>query len=128
MYDNNTVVYCANMVQNYTYLSKEKGGWVRLKTQLSWFCILLPIVTTCFGLARPFSGHNVVHKGLVLYFIADCDYMFRPLSAIFRSHCRTLRPEDGRARPKHVVTIVNKIQNQDSCVFRRTPPTFFLFT
>jgi hypothetical protein len=33
-----------------------------------------------------------------------------------------LRPEDGRARPKHVVTIGNKIQNQDSCVFRRTPP------
>jgi hypothetical protein len=41
--------------------------------------------------------------------------------------CRTLRPEDGRARPKHVVTIGNKIQNQDSCVFRRTPtPSFDL--
>jgi hypothetical protein len=42
--------------------SKEGGG-VRLKTQLSWFCILLQIVTTCFGLARPSSGRNVVHKG-----------------------------------------------------------------
>jgi hypothetical protein len=41
--------------------SKEGGG-VRLKTQLSWFYILLPIVTTCFGLARPSSGRNVVHK------------------------------------------------------------------
>jgi hypothetical protein len=37
----------------------------------------------------------------------------------------TLHPEDDRARPKHVVTIGNKIQNQDSCVFRGTPPPSF---
>jgi hypothetical protein len=42
--------------------SKEGGG-VRLKHNCLWFCILLPIVTTCFGLARPSSGRNVVHKG-----------------------------------------------------------------
>jgi hypothetical protein len=37
----------------------------------------------------------------------------------------TVRPEDGQARPKHVVTFDNKIQNQDSCVFRQTPlPSF----
>jgi hypothetical protein len=47
--------------QNTITESKKVGG-VRLKTQLSWFCILLPIVTTCFGLARPSSGRNVVHK------------------------------------------------------------------
>jgi hypothetical protein len=44
---------------------------------------------------------------------------------VFSPLCTTLRPEDGRARPKHVVTIGNKIQNQDSCVFRRTPPPSF---
>jgi hypothetical protein len=41
--------------------SKERGG-VCLKTQLSWFCILLSNVTTCFGLAWPSSGRNVVNK------------------------------------------------------------------
>jgi hypothetical protein len=44
---------------------------------------------------------------------------------VFSPLCTTLRPEDGRARPKHVVTIGNKIQNQDSFVFRRTPPPSF---
>jgi hypothetical protein len=44
---------------------------------------------------------------------------------VFSPLCTTLRPEDGRARPKPVVTIGNKIQNQDSCVFRRTPPPSF---
>jgi hypothetical protein len=44
---------------------------------------------------------------------------------VFSLLCTTLRPEDGRSRPKHVVTICNKIQNQDSCVFRPTlPPSF----
>jgi hypothetical protein len=37
----------------------------------------------------------------------------------------TVRPEDGQARPKHVVTFDNKIQNHDSCVFRQTPPPSF---
>jgi hypothetical protein len=45
------------------YVNQKKEVGVRLKTQLSWFCILLPIVTTCLGLARPSSGRNVVHKG-----------------------------------------------------------------
>jgi hypothetical protein len=36
-----------------------------------------------------------------------------------------VRPEDGQARPKHVVTFDNKIQNQDSCVIRQTPPPSF---
>jgi hypothetical protein len=44
---------------------------------------------------------------------------------VFSPLCTTLRHEDGRARPKHVVTIGNKIQNQDRCVFRRTPPPSF---
>jgi hypothetical protein len=44
---------------------------------------------------------------------------------VFSLLCTTLRPEDGRAKPKHVVTIGNKIQNQDSCVFRRTAPPAF---
>jgi hypothetical protein len=44
---------------------------------------------------------------------------------VFSPLCTTLRPEDGRARPKHVVTIGSKIQNQDSCVFRQTPPPSF---
>jgi hypothetical protein len=49
---------------HYLIINFYKRRWgVRLKTQLSWFCILLLIVTTCFGLARPSSGHNVVHKG-----------------------------------------------------------------
>jgi hypothetical protein len=41
----------------------SKGGGICLKTQLSWFCILLSNVTTCFGLAWPSSGRNVVNKG-----------------------------------------------------------------
>jgi hypothetical protein len=44
-------------------ITLKEGGGVHLKTQLSWFCILSPIVTTCFGLARPSSGRNVVNKG-----------------------------------------------------------------
>jgi hypothetical protein len=48
----------------------------------------------------------------------ECGCVFSPLYT-------TLQPEDGRARPKHVVTIGNKIQNQDNCVFRRTPPPSF---
>jgi hypothetical protein len=36
-----------------------------------------------------------------------------------------VRPEDGQARPKHIVTFDNKIQNQDSCVFRQIPPSSF---
>jgi hypothetical protein len=36
-----------------------------------------------------------------------------------------VRPEDGQARPKHVVTFDNKVQNQDSCEFRQIPPPSF---
>jgi hypothetical protein len=36
-----------------------------------------------------------------------------------------VQPEDGQARPKYVVTFDNKIQNQDSCVFRQIPPPSF---
>jgi hypothetical protein len=44
---------------------------------------------------------------------------------VFSPLCTTLRPEDGRARPKHVVTIGNKIQNQDS-VFLNGPHLLLL--
>jgi hypothetical protein len=47
------------------------------------------------------------------------------LLCIFSPLFTTVRPEDGQARPKHVVTFDNKIQNQDSCVFRQIlPPSF----
>jgi hypothetical protein len=53
--------------------SSKEGGGVRLKTQLSWCCILLPIVTTCFGLARPSSGHKEkIHT--IVCTRALCDY------------------------------------------------------
>jgi hypothetical protein len=41
----------------------KEGSGVRLKTQLSWFCV----------------------------YCGDSDYMFQPCSAIFRSQCRTQR-------------------------------------
>jgi hypothetical protein len=47
------------------------------------------------------------------------------LLCIFSPLFTTVRPEDGQARPKHVVTFDNKIQNQDSCVFRQIPPPSF---
>jgi hypothetical protein len=47
------------------------------------------------------------------------------LLCIFSPLFTTVRPEDGQARPKHLVTFDNKIQNQDGCVFRQTPPPSF---
>jgi hypothetical protein len=68
------------------------------------------------------SCHNKLYKRDLV------DNHIRPVYkqlCVFSPLCTTLRPEYGRARPKRVVTIGNKIQNQDSCFFRRTPhPSF----
>jgi hypothetical protein len=61
---------------------KEVG--VRLKTQLSWFCILLLNVTTFFGLARPSSGRNVVHKGENIH---NCLYTGVLSTTIYFGNC-----------------------------------------
>jgi hypothetical protein len=44
-------------------IALKEGSGVRKKHNCLGFAFIAAIVTTCFGLARPSSGHNVIHKG-----------------------------------------------------------------
>jgi hypothetical protein len=58
----------------------KEGGGIRLKTQLYWFV-----------------------------FIANCDYMFRPCSAIFRSQCLTQRRKNTQLFVHRRYMIINEV-------------------
>jgi hypothetical protein len=94
------------------------------------------MVTTCFGRAWPSSGHNVdvLHKwenhncmsgwfAAAIWVAAN-----QPDIQLWFSHLcttSTLWPEDGQARPKHIVTIaaINTIPRQ-LCFWRTLLPFF----
>jgi hypothetical protein len=77
-------------------------------------------LTPCFGLARPSSGRNVVHNGEKIH---NC--LYTGLLCIFSPLCTTLRPEDGRARPKHVVKSAIKYETK-TVVFLNGPHLLLL--
>jgi hypothetical protein len=60
-----------------------------VKKRLLVFRLIIPVVF--MYIKRRGWGPSKNTTVLVLCFIADCDYMFRPCSAIFRPQCHTQR-------------------------------------
>jgi hypothetical protein len=131
--------------------SVKKGSRVRQKHNCLVVLFIAAIATTCFGCAWPSSGHNVdaykweKHDCMSGWFAAAvwvgevrCGWgsrgegfcglrMCRILSGVDATHlyASTLWPEDGQARPKHVVAIaaINRTTRQ-LCFWQTLLPSF----